>query len=513
MATLDDFIVAPSEEGLEQFTKDQLLKLASHYGIEIPSSDKSVKKNVKETLKSHLLEQGILKPEPSKEIKTPALTQISDEAIELRLRELALRELELEEKQKERMLREKEMHLEHERFLKELEFKHASLSSSTDSETTGFDIHKNMRLVPPFVEKDVEKYFPHFERVATISKWPKHSWSMLLQSVLVGRAQEAFTTLRLEEIQDYDKVKSAVLKSYELVPEAYRQRFRELRKLDQQTYVEFSKEKETLFDRWCTSQSVETQEDLRQLVLLEEFKHCLPNAVCTYLNEQKVKTLDRAAVLADEFALTHKQSFDKDHVEQRKKTLFQKTNPSRSFSAASGYSRKSSTVNAPAEKVCFYCKKPGHLIAECPVLGKKQKAPKPVALIKTVQNSTLENVEKPEKVKLAGSSSFLMDGFVSLDSDSSKRLPIKIWRDTGAFQSLILQDFLPFSEKSSLGSNALVEGFGGGYLHLPMHTLNLQTSLVSGSVDVAICPYIPIDGVSFILGNDLAGDRVAAAPM
>lgn len=29
---------------------------------------------------------------------------------------------------------------------------------------------------------------------------------------------------------------------------------------------------------------------------------------------------------------------------------------------------------------------------------------------------------------------------------------------------------------------------------------------------VAICPYLPIKGVSFILGNDLAGGRVLAAP-
>lgn len=51
-------------------------------------------------------------------------------------------------------------------------------------------------------------------------------------------------------------VKSAILRSYELVPEAYRQRFRDSHKFDKQTYVEFGREKETLFDRWCTSQKV-----------------------------------------------------------------------------------------------------------------------------------------------------------------------------------------------------------------------------------------------------------------
>lgn len=81
-------------------------------------------------------------------------------------------------------------------------------------------------------------------------------------------------------------MKNAILRAYELVPEAYRQRFRSLRKPDKQTYVEFAIEKETLLVM-CKSQKVDTKEDLRQLILLEEFKNCLPDVIQTYLNEQK----------------------------------------------------------------------------------------------------------------------------------------------------------------------------------------------------------------------------------
>ncbi len=48
---------------------------------------------------------------------------------------------------------------------------------------------------------------------------------------------------------------------------------------------------------------------LRELVLLEEFKKCLPERIVMYLNEQKVVSLAEAAVLADEFALTHESVF------------------------------------------------------------------------------------------------------------------------------------------------------------------------------------------------------------
>ena len=64
---------------------------------------------------------------------------------------------------------------------------------------------------------------------------------------------------------------------------------------------------------------------LCELLLIEEFKNCLPNEVKTYLDENKVETLHRAATLADNYTLTHQKVFinsdphckvDRDHQEQ-----------------------------------------------------------------------------------------------------------------------------------------------------------------------------------------------------
>ena len=41
-----------------------------------------------------------------------------------------------------------------------------------------------------------------------------------LQSVLLGKVQEAFSSLSVDHDSDYD-VKSAILKAYELVPDTY----------------------------------------------------------------------------------------------------------------------------------------------------------------------------------------------------------------------------------------------------------------------------------------------------
>ena len=167
-----------------------------------------------------------------------------------------------------------------------------------ESIATKFDLGKNVRLVPPFNESEVDKYFQHFERVAQNLKWPIDQWPLLLQSVLRGKAQEAYTALPISECVDYNSVKNAILKAYELVPEAYRQKFRNYRKQESQTHVEFAHEKEVYFDRWCNSREVGTDfEKLRQVILIEEFKRCVRDDIKTYLDEQKIENLAKAQLM------------------------------------------------------------------------------------------------------------------------------------------------------------------------------------------------------------------------
>ena len=57
-----------------------------------------------------------------------------------------------------------------------------------ESIATKFDLGKNVRLVPPFNESEVDKYFQHFERVAQILKWPAvlFSWFLVIQYVVLS---------------------------------------------------------------------------------------------------------------------------------------------------------------------------------------------------------------------------------------------------------------------------------------------------------------------------------------
>ena len=172
---------------------------------------------------------------------------------------------------------------------------------------------------------------------------------------------------------------------------------------------------------------------------------------------------------------------------------------------------------------CNYCKKPGHLVSECLKLKRKLESdeakptglttlrPRPQSSIKT---NTVDIVTKPKSDStMEIFEPFMLNGFVSLSGDNCPPTPIEILRDTGASQSLILADILPFSEKTSSGTSVLIQGVECGTVNIPLHHVNLSSDLVTGLVVIGITPSLPFKGIHLLLGNDLAGDKVVVNPL
>ena len=239
-----------------------------------------------------------------------------------------------------------------------------------------FDATKHIRLVPQFHEDDADKYFVMFEKVAHSLNWPKDKWVLLLQSVLKGKAQQTYPALSITACESYDTVKEAIKKAYELVPEAYHQQFHELKRKEGLTYVEYARDKETLFDRWCVSREVGANfENLKQLVLVEEFKRSIPSDIRTYLNEKEVTTLHDAAVVADDYALTHKSNqFKSGLFSQKEPSHVWVSNPTNNtehkMGQPQGKQSENKTDSEPKNNPslsagCWYCKDPRHSRARC----------------------------------------------------------------------------------------------------------------------------------------------------
>lgn len=51
-----------------------------------------------------------------------------------------------------------------------------------------FGVSYCIQLVPRFCEKDAEKFFLDFEKMAKKLKWPEKFWSVVVQSTFIGKA-------------------------------------------------------------------------------------------------------------------------------------------------------------------------------------------------------------------------------------------------------------------------------------------------------------------------------------
>ena len=615
-----------SLEPLKRLKKENLVKVAAHYGI-TPAVG-ATKSHILNLIKDHCVEHDIIdeveeKPiaetaeivrlkldfereerrlarEAEKALQDAQLAAQREEAQKARDAEKAAREaaeaeaqrardLRLAELKEARELRELELKAEadKEAAAREHELKMAGLGiHSPKDKASAFDPARNIRLVPPFQEKEVDKYFAHFEKVADSLNWPKESWVLLLQSVLVGKAQEIYGSLSVEQSSNYEHVKEAILKAYELVPEAYRQKFRNYLKYDSKTHVEFAREKENLFNRWCHSKEIgQDFKKLKQMVLLEEFKDKVRPDIRSHLDEQKVEELEKAAIMADDYALTHKMSSKSGNPQQKRyHGSGNRENISRNTDDRKRQGKSTENVGLvskvePLKPIsCGHCGKPGHIITNCWKLGGKtpcehcgrfnhksedcriaknklQKEVKPTGLtslkgLKVSPFNESENskgvkvkplidrnsfVEKNKGIKvnplhnnksciedeispntesdyMENYKPFISEGVVSLVGDENSSQKVKILRDTGATQSLMLDSVLPLTENSFTGANVLISGVEMGVLEVPLHEVNIKSSLINGKIVIGMRPCLPVEGISLILGNDLAGERVMVDP-
>ena len=310
------------------------------------------------------------------------------------------------------------------------------------------------------------------------------------------------------------------------------------------------------FDRWCSAKKVISDDDkLRQIVLIELFKRCVHDDLKTYLDENNVDSLHKMAVLADDYALTHKRSFKPRQGGYSKPdggsggfgdsgSGGSSSSGSSSVQTPTGVSHGSNAGNKPSDDShssgasggssgskraprssrfkCFYCEKPGHVMSSCwrKMADESTASPdiKPQGFVSSVMP-----VDRTPVVEITDHFDpkfdvreeyrpFVSVVSVSLMDSISTSVSVKILRDTGATQTLMSKHTLPFGKSSATGKSIVVQGIESGLRKVPLHRINLVTNIVSGSVVVGVLSTLPVKGVSMLLGNNLARGKVIAEP-
>ena len=86
-----------------------------------------------------------------------------------------------------------------------------------------------MPKLPAFIDDkdDLDSYLQRFERFAASNRWARETWAVSLSALLTGRALDVYSRLPEETAGDYDRLKEALLKRYDLTEDGYRRRFRD----------------------------------------------------------------------------------------------------------------------------------------------------------------------------------------------------------------------------------------------------------------------------------------------
>ncbi len=120
---------------------------------------------------------------------------------------------------------------------------------------------------------------------------------------------------------------------------------------------------------------VDCYDNLRNLMILEQFKNSVPERIATYISEHKFKSAAEAAALADDYVLTH--GGECWHPGVRSGSAHKE----KSFGCRGmvwpgrhgEMEQRSERGVRESDKICHYCHKKGHLKRDCFALKSRHK--------------------------------------------------------------------------------------------------------------------------------------------
>ena len=238
--------------------------------------------------------------------------------------------------------------------------------ASTDTNT------KSLRpKLPKFEEAkdDMDAYIERFERFATTQKWDKSTWAVSLSSLLTGKGLDVYTAMPVEQASDYDALKKAVLKRYQLTEEGYRNKFRDCRQLQGETVFQFVARLKRYATRWTEMAETESTFDaLMDLMLRDQFIQTCSQDLALFLKERTPKSLDETRRLAEQYIEAHGGSISgrREHKRQVPQVFKGATPLKMPVKQPQSYISRE-------EKVCFICNRKGHIARECKANEDKKK--------------------------------------------------------------------------------------------------------------------------------------------
>ena len=285
-------------------------------------------------------------------LKLQEADKLRDEAEKARQHELTVERIRLEEAAKERQSK-----IEVETARLKLEERKLQLEQDKEEDKKSSGLAKSK--LPQFnEEKDkFDAYINRFESYATLRKWKKEEWAVHLSILLSGKALDTYYGLTNQDQADYDKVKEALLRRYDLTEEEFRKQFFSAKAEAGETPSQFMVRLERTLGRWIQTAKIEkTFDSLCCLLTQEQFIRKCHDELAAYLREKKKKTTEELAKATELYIDAHGGSMYESKGSRKK--VVKNVKPESSVGRD--------------EKSCKYCKQTGHEVDDCEKLKKRK---------------------------------------------------------------------------------------------------------------------------------------------
>ena len=311
-------------------------------------------------------------------------------------REREKEEREREEKEREREEKERERHQErekaesdalqreadrrHEIELARLRVEDNVLNRSGQAERNIGSMGSFPKL-PSFDEKmdDLDAYLYRFEGYATMQGWPKERWASNLSALLKGNALQVFHRMSLDDSGDYELLKIALLNRYRLTDADFRNKFRQAKPQDGESFSQFGIRITGYLDRWIElSETSLSYEGIRDLLIREQTLGVGSAELRVFIEERTPGSFKEMCNIAEQYLKAHGKSFrhwwmsDKHRSEGHETKGLNSENKNRfsnatsKFHGRSGQARVNGQSNPTAGRACWICSSVKHYARECP---------------------------------------------------------------------------------------------------------------------------------------------------
>ncbi|XP_066434020.1 uncharacterized protein [Eleutherodactylus coqui] len=343
---------------------------------------------------------------------------------------------------------------------------------------------KHFPILAP--DGDLDIFLSGFEKKCRRYQLPPEQWAEYLIPRLTGKALEVFVALPEEQDNDYKTIKAALTRKYNITPEAYRQKFRALRREPTEGYRDLANGLRTAFQQWNRGLSITTYDDLSDLIQREQFLKACPEDVQQFVKDRDPKDLDQAAEIADNYVANRKPDLRKSRGASWRggKQNSHSEKPHPHVPNSSGGSAPSPSSKPPVDpRRCFSCGNLGHVSIHCPdkrrgAASKRAPTTTPAVFLAGghpgKSSKPLQSVTVGENVTL---------GLL----------------DTGAEVTIIRPELVSPSDIIP-GKTMTVMGIGDTHPTLPMARVYLDWGAGRGMKEVGVSKNIP---VNVLLGTDL----------